>query len=156
MSMTAIATYKGFTEVIDLTENCHTYDEALDTFIYILENDHDVEDVEEADIEITLEGMPDFISDWDDFEGFAPHYFSSRLDDIGIWEAADACGIPFSDVEEAYNGNYDSDEEFVEELLQGMGELDSIPSYVTIDWESTARSVMYDYEEDNGYYFRRF
>jgi antirestriction protein len=156
MNMTATATYQGFTETIDLTEDCHTYDDALDTFIYILENEHGVEDVEEADIEIKLEGVPTFINDWAGFDDFAPHYFSSHLDDISIWEAADACDIPFSDVEEAYNGSHDSDEAFVEELLQSTGDLDSIPSYVTIDWEATARSIMYDYEEDSGHYFRRF
>lgn len=157
MNMTAIATYQGFTETIDLTEDCHTYDDALDTFIYLLETEYDLEDVEEADIEIKLEEVPDFISDWDDFDDFAPHYFNSHYsDDISIWEAAHNIGIPFSDVDEAYNGSHDSDEEFVEELLQSTGDLDSIPSYVTIDWETTARSVMYDYEEDSGHYFRRF
>lgn len=156
MNMTAIATYKGFTETIDLTEDCHTYDDALDTFIYLLENEHDLEDVEEADIEIKLEEVPDFVEDWDDFEGFASHYFNSHLDDISIWESANNCDIPFSDVDEAYSGTWGSDEEFVEELLESTGDIPQLPHYIYIDWERTADAIMQDYEEDNGHYFRRF
>lgn len=154
MNMTAIATYQGFTETIDLTEDCHTYDDALDTFIYLLENEHDLEDVEEADIEIKLEEVPTFINDWAGFDDFAPHYFNSHLDDISIWEAADACDIPFSDVDEAYSGKWDCDEDFVENLLVETGDIPKLPHYIYIDWERTADAVMQDYEEDNGYYFR--
>lgn len=154
MNMTAIATYKGFTETIDLTEDCYTYDDALDTFIYLLENEHDLEDVEESDIEIKLEDVPNFVEDWDDLEGFAEHYFQSHYDDITIWEAANACDIPFSNVDEAYNGQHDSDEAFVQEMIDQLGELSNIPSYIHIDWESTTRDIMYDYSEDNGHYFR--
>lgn len=156
MNMTAIATYKGFTETIDLTEDCHTYDDALDTFIYLLENDHDLEDVEEADIEIKLEEVPTFVEDWDDFEGFASHYFNSHLDDISIWESANNCDIPFSDVDEAYSGTWDCDEDFVENLLVETGDIPKLPHYIYIDWERTADAVMQDYEEDNRHYFRRF
>ena len=160
MNMTAIATYKGFTETIDLTEDCHTYDDVLDTFIYLLENEHDVEDVEEADIEIKLDEVPNFIilhditNDWAEFEDFASYYFNSSFDDINIWEAANSCDIPFSDVEEAYNGQHNSDEEFVQELLDHTGDLPTLPHYIHIDWERTASDVMQDYSEDNGYYFR--
>jgi len=154
--MTAIATYQGFTETIDLTEDCHTYDDAIDTFIYLLENEHDLEDVEEVDIEIKLEEVPTFISDWDDFEGFASEYFNSHLDDISIWEAANNCDIPFSDVDEAYSGTWDCDEDFVENLLVETGDIPKLPHYIYIDWERTANAVMQDYEEDNRHYFRRF
>jgi hypothetical protein len=156
MNMTAIATYQGFTETIDLTEDCHTYDDAIDTFIYLLENEHDLEDVEEVDIEIKLEEVPTFISDWDDFEGFASEYFNSHLDDISIWEAANNCDIPFSDVDEAYSGTWDCDEDFVENLLVETGDIPKLPHYIYIDWERTANAVMQDYEEDNRHYFRRF
>lgn len=59
------------------------------------------------------------------------------------------------DVEEAYQGEYNSDEDFVEQLLEDIGVIpDDLPGYVHIDWEATAREVMYDYFESEGHYFR--
>jgi antirestriction protein len=55
------------------------------------------------------------------------------------------------DCAEAYRGQYSSDEEFVQELLEQTAEL---PFYIHIDWEAIARDVMMDYSEYEGYYFR--
>ena len=58
-------------------------------------------------------------------------------------------------VDEAYNGEYSSDEEFVQELLEGCGDLpENLPAYIHIDWERTARDIMYDYSASNNHYFR--
>ena len=60
-----------------------------------------------------------------------------------------------SEFEEAYQGSYISDEEFVQKLLEETGDLPKdLPSYIHIDWESTARDVMMDYSEQDGHYFR--
>jgi antirestriction protein len=57
--------------------------------------------------------------------------------------------------EEAYNGQFVSDEEFVADLLENTGSLPKdLPPYIYIDWERTARDVMMDYSEDGGHYFR--
>ena len=58
------------------------------------------------------------------------------------------------DFEEAYQGDWKSDEDFVEDLLSDIGVLPDLPPYIHIDWERTARDVMMDYSEENGYYFR--
>ena len=58
------------------------------------------------------------------------------------------------DFEEAYQGDWKSDEDFVEDLLSDIGVLPNLPSYIHIDWERTANDVMMDYSEENGYYFR--
>jgi len=59
------------------------------------------------------------------------------------------------DVEEAYNGEWKSDEDFVQDLCESCGDIPKdLPSYIHIDWEGTARDVMMDYSEDGGYYFR--
>ena len=59
------------------------------------------------------------------------------------------------DAWESYQGEYSSDEDFVMQLLDDVGVLpDDLPSYIHIDWESTARDIMMDYMEDNGFYFR--
>ena len=57
--------------------------------------------------------------------------------------------------EEAYQGEWDDDTTFVQNLLQDMREIPKDwPAYIHIDWKSTARDVMMDYAEQNGYYFR--
>lgn len=60
-------------------------------------------------------------------------------------------------IEESYQGEYNNDEEFTEELLVETCSIPSdLPHYVHIDWESTAREIMMDYSASNGHYFRCF
>lgn len=58
--------------------------------------------------------------------------------------------------EEAYQGEYDSDEDFAENLAEELGYIDGNASWphTCIDWQWAARELMYDYFESNGYYFR--
>ena len=67
-----------------------------------------------------------------------------------------ACGIDADKMEEAYEGEYTSDESFAQELAESTGfeYSDNWPANC-IDWEKAARELMYDYVEDNGYYFLR-
>jgi len=59
------------------------------------------------------------------------------------------------DFDEAYQGQWDSDEDFVQNLLENTETIPAdLPAYIYIDWEATARDVMMDYSEDNGHYFR--
>lgn len=60
------------------------------------------------------------------------------------------------DMDEAYQGQYDSDEQFAKETAENLGEWpdnEKWPHYC-IDWEYAARELMHDYSEHNGYYFR--
>jgi antirestriction protein len=58
-------------------------------------------------------------------------------------------------IEDAYNGKWRSDEDFVENMLEECGDIPKdIPPYIYIDWEATARDVMIDYFEHDGHYFR--
>lgn len=58
-------------------------------------------------------------------------------------------------VDDSYAGEYSSDEEFAEELLTDTGGIPKyLPNYIHIDWESTAREIMFDYSASNGQYFR--
>lgn len=67
------------------------------------------------------------------------------------------CDISPENIEEAYNGQHNSDEDFTQELLESCGDIPKdLPIYVHIDWEATARDIMLDYCVDNGYYFRIF
>lgn len=60
------------------------------------------------------------------------------------------------DVAEAYQGEFGSDEEFAQEMADQLGLLDKNMSwpYNCIDWEYAAKELMYDYFEENGFYFR--
>ena len=60
------------------------------------------------------------------------------------------------DAAEAYQGQYNSDEEFAQSMAGELGSIDKNVSwpYTCIDWEFAARELMYDYTEAEGYYFR--
>ncbi|WP_297984108.1 antirestriction protein ArdA [uncultured Chryseobacterium sp.] len=61
----------------------------------------------------------------------------------------------FEKVSESYYGEYDSDIHFAENLLEETGDIPkNLPSYIYIDWERTARDLMFDFSSSNGYYFR--
>ena len=58
-------------------------------------------------------------------------------------------------VAENYYGSYDSDEDFAESFLQEIGAIpNNLPNYVYIDWERTARDLMFDFSSSGKHYFR--
>lgn len=73
-----------------------------------------------------------------------------------VIEAALECDIQPGDIEEAYSGEYGSDEDFAQEMADQLGYLNKDMSwpYTCIDWERAARDLMMDYCEHNGHYFR--
>ena len=55
---------------------------------------------------------------------------------------------------ESYEGEFDRVDDFVEYILENSGE--EIPSWLCIDAEATWNcSLRHNYDEENGYYFRR-
>lgn len=75
--------------------------------------------------------------------------------DEDVLIAALDCNVSVENILEAYQGEHNSDKDFVRELLEGLGEIpENLPGYIHIDWESTVRDVMMDYSESNGHYFR--
>ena len=65
-------------------------------------------------------------------------------------------GISPSDIAEAYQGEYDSDVDFAQQLADDLGSVDKNATWPQkcIDWEFAAKELMYDYCEENGHYFR--
>jgi|SRR5690625_1841328 len=56
--------------------------------------------------------------------------------------------------DEKYRGHWDSDIEMVEELVEELGYVpENFPTWIHIDWESTARDLMMDFFEEAGHYF---
>ena len=111
---------------------------------------------------------PEFM--FQDFEGFPKDYYGESGLDAEIWEwlelddddrelwaAAQACfgEISFKNAQDAFQGQYDSDEEFAQEMADDCGMLDRDLSwpYTCIDWEWAARELMYDYSSHDGHYF---
>lgn len=81
--------------------------------------------------------------------GLSEEINQAYIDNVG-YEYATA-----EDCSEAYQGRYNTDEEFVQQLLEDTTEgLKDLPNYIYIDWGRTAQDVMYDYFESDGYYFR--
>ena len=83
--------------------------------------------------------------------------------DFEIIEAyAECMSYYYNDVEDllynlsdSYFGQYNSDEDFAQDILEQDGSItENLPSYIYIDWEATARHLMYDYMSSNGYYFK--
>jgi hypothetical protein len=55
--------------------------------------------------------------------------------------------------EESYEGQFDDVRDFVEYILDTVGE--EIPSWIVVDYEATWNaSLRFDYNEEDGYYFR--
>ena len=63
-------------------------------------------------------------------------------------------GNGLDNMEEAYQGEYSSDEEFTKQLLEGCGDIPKLAGYIHIDWEQTASDIMMDYIDIDGHYFR--
>ncbi len=64
-------------------------------------------------------------------------------------EAALECDISFSDIEEAYQGEYESDHDFAYETANSLYNINEYWPYTCIDWERAGRELMMDYCEDN-------
>lgn len=81
----------------------------------------------------------------------------NELDESVYLDYLDNLGCDdFSDFDEAYCGEFPSDEDFAQNLAEDIGAIDPKASWPNncIDWEYAARELMYDYYELNGHYFR--
>jgi hypothetical protein len=60
----------------------------------------------------------------------------------------------FDDFEEAYEGEFDSEADFTEEMIAQFGD-HNLPSWIVIDYQATWDSALrYDYWEEDNYFFR--
>ncbi|CAM3606707.1 antirestriction protein ArdA [Elizabethkingia occulta] len=85
--------------------------------------------------------------------GYDMEVIESFIDCFGISDLNEV----IDRINDCYIGEYSDDETFVQSLLEETGDIpQNIPSYICIDWESTARNVMYDYSTSNNHYFRSY
>ena len=145
-----------FTAWIPIDDSCFTSDDIKDTFLEFAENNsiEDYESIDRNDIQIDYSDLPGFLSPGN-LEDFFDYYPNSHYVDMDIWEAAYNCDVEFRNIDESYSGRFASDAEFAQDLCEQLGDIPrDFPSYIHIDWESTARDLLYDYCESNGHYFR--
>ena len=113
---------------------------------------------------------PEFM--FQDFEGFPREFYSESGGVDEIYEFKDfvdqshldydailaglEMGLPVEDLEENYQGEYRSDEDFAYQLADDCGMIDHDASWPQnyIDWESAARDLMMEFGEFDGHYFR--
>jgi hypothetical protein len=99
--------------------------------------------------------------------GYKQFKISLKITDSGlefeIIEAyVDCIGNYCKDTEElldrvlnSYSGEFNSDEDFTQEMLEQDGSIpENLSLYIFIDWEKTAYNFMFDYSCSNGHYFR--
>jgi antirestriction protein len=115
------------------------------------------------------EADPEFM--FQDFEGFPDRFYSEcgidddlfdylALDDddrkilAAYIDMTGETGATIDDAMDHYQGEYKNDEDFVYQLLEDCGDIPKdMPSYIVIDWEATARNIMFDFYEVDGLYF---
>ena len=75
---------------------------------------------------------------------------------IDIVNAGIECGIDLDNIEDAYIGEYNDDDDFAHSIAEETGAINKNANWPMncIDWEQAAKELMYDYCEDSGYYFR--
>ena len=129
------------------------FDAAEDVGVF--ENFEDITQ-EDCDFEIHIDDgdLEDLgITNDDELYEFCDIFYSDNNSyEIEVFQAAYECDIPFEDIDEMYQGQWDDDEDFVMRLLEDTGDIPKdLPWYVHIDWGRTAETVMQDYVENRGH-----
>lgn len=166
MSITLTANYKEtlsaeIVEIVDnLVENGYDLDEVLTTLDYFGEEYYDhLEQIVEmlADTDAFRSDLFDYLEEQgiDELEFFDKYQELVNDYDEGAVKAFLEL-YHMSDLhhfQDAYEGQFDRVEDFVESILENMGE--EIPSWIVVDHEATWNaSLRFDYDEEDGYYFR--
>ena len=153
------------TEKVIIDDATYDYDDIVSAAfdaaedVGVFENFEDITQ-EDCDFEIHIDDgdLEDLgITNTDELYEFCDIFYSDNNSyEIEVFQAAYECDIPFEDVNEMYQGQWDDDETFVMRLLEDTGDIPKdLPWYIAIDWGTTAETVMQDYVENRGHYFRQ-
>ncbi|HGV9306073.1 TPA: antirestriction protein ArdA [Vibrio fluvialis] len=98
----------------------------------------------------------DLVSHFVNTYGFDMEQYVEALDsglDAEVIAAGLECDIELERIEEAYCGQWESDEDYAQSLAEDCGD---IPEHLWnyIDWERYARDICMDMTSSNGHYFR--
>lgn len=142
-----IDSYEEEQQCLDTSDD--NYDEDLDH----LQSEIDGQEEDQCVVNDSLKASDsmdiDTARDWVEAADASPY-------SDGVFEAAYECDVHVSQVQEAYSGEFKSNEEFAQDMADQVGSSDDNTSWPNgyIDWERAASDLMMDYCEDNGYYFR--
>ena len=127
---------------------CFTDEEhAQELLNELLEDGHDVDEMKEF---IETHGAKEFYENYEDYARMVDQYDQETVD--AFLEDFDIDDI--SRLEDAYYGQYDSEEEFAENFVTECYGLPDMPSWIKIDWEETWEDgLSWDYTFTNGYVF---
>ncbi len=147
--------------LVDLDED--STEETVREYIAESLTDGDVEvnadQIELVGVALTDVSLPsDYIGEYETLGGiftFANGYCQCDQD-ADVVCAALYLSIEGDNIDEAYVGEYSSDENFARETADQLGATDKNAIWPNncIDWEYAAKELMYDYCEQDGFYFR--
>ena len=117
----------------------------------IMDAIEEMEEAREAEDKKEKEGDEKILANMEE-EGIG----EDMLDAVKAYIEAGIDGDDLRNFDEAYSGQFASDEDFAQNTAEELGEIDQDAKWPNncIDWEQAARELMYDYTAQNGYYFR--
>lgn len=136
------------------------YDTDLDDILTNILDDNDIEEEDRENWELAdaVTSDEDIHKNYltkDDIHEYAEAYDNCSYE-LEVVNAAIDCDVNLSDIDEAYNGEHDSDADFAEDMADQLGYIPKDVSwpFTCIDWDSAAVDLMHDYNSSNGHYFR--
>ena len=113
----------------------------------LLEDGHDEDEMKEF---IETHGNSDFMCYYEDYAKMIDQYDQETVD--AFLQEFDLMDIEH--LEDAYYGQYDSEEEFTENFVNECYGLPEMPSWIAIDWKETWEDgLSWDYTFSNGFVF---
>ena len=114
----------------------------------LLEDGHDEEEMREF---IKTHGNSDFMCYYEDYTRMVDEYDQETVD---AFLGADFDISDISRLEDAYYGQYDSEEEFTENFVNECYGLPDMPTWIAIDWKETWEDgLSWDYTFYDGFVF---
>ena len=114
----------------------------------LLEDGHDLDEMKEF---IETHGNSDFMCYYEDHTRMVDEYDQETVD---AFLNADFDIDDISRLEDAYYGQFDSEEEFTENFVSECYGLPDMPTWIAIDWEKTWEDgLSWDYTFYDGYVF---
>ena len=113
----------------------------------LVEDGHDLEEMKEF---IETHGAKDFVLYYEDYARMVDEYDQETVD--AFLEEFDLMDVEH--LQDAYYGQFDSEEEFAESFVSDCYGLPDMPYWIAIDWEKTwDDGLSWDYSFNNGYVF---
>jgi antirestriction protein len=101
----------------------------------------------------------EFVGEYDLFVDFFEYadFLSSTYLDRSVINAGLVCGFSLMQIEEAYQGQYDSDADFAERFAGETGTITDTLNwpFTCINWDWAAAELMHDFTEHDHHYFYR-